>query len=333
VSALARGFGLGIAILGTGQAARTHGRNLARWFPGVRRWTASRSAARAVALAASTGASGHFGSYRDALADARVDAVLITTPPASHLSLTLDALRAGKHVVVEKPAFPHSADFDLVEEAERRFGHRVLVAENYFYKPALRRLRALVASGSLGHVRFVQINAIKQQLAAGWRGDPAQAGGGALFEGGVHWVDFLSNLGMDLVRVRAHLPGSLPGFERSAVLVGDYAQGAVGVLAYSWEIPGTLRGLRLSRIWGTRASVLFETNGLFLVRTGRRPGLWIPDPRDVLGYRAMFSDFLRSLVTGEPSRLTLRTARRDIELIEQAYAAVPSVPSVEEMIP
>jgi predicted dehydrogenase len=299
----------------------------------VRRWTASRSAARAEALAASTTAAGHFGSYQDAMLDERVDAVLITTPPESHLSLTLDALRAGKHVIVEKPAFLRSVDFDLVEEAERRFGRTVLVAENYFYKPALQRLRGLVTSGSLGQVRFVQINAVKRQLAEGWRADPAQTGGGALFEGGVHWVDFMANLGMDLVRMRAHLPGSVPGHERSAVLVADYAQGAVGVLAYSWEIPGTLRGLRLSRIWGTRASVLFETNGLFVLRSGRRPRLWVPDLRDVTGHRAMYADFLRCLSTGERARLTLRTARRDIELIEQAYAAALALPTAEEMKP
>lgn len=332
MSPRARGASLGMAILGSGLAARTHARNLRRWFPGVRRWVASRSAERAEALATSTGAAGWFGGYGEALADERVDAVLVATPPASHLLLTLDALAAGKDVIVEKPAFPRAADFDVVEEAARRVGRRVLVAENYFYKPALGRLRALVASGDLGQVRFVQINAVKRQNANGWRDDPSQAGGGALFEGGVHWVDFMANLGLDLTGVRAHIPGSLPGFERSVVLVGEYAQGAVGVLSYSWEIPGALRGLRLSRIWGTRASVLFETNGLFVARTGRRPGLWVPDPRDILGNRPMLADFLRCLTTGDSPRFTLRTARRDIALIEAAYASTPAHPSNQEML-
>jgi predicted dehydrogenase len=104
------------------------------------------------------------------------------------------------------------------------------------------------------------------------------------------------------------------------VVVLEYAEGAVGTLTYSWEVPGTLRGLRLSRIWGTRGSVLFETNGVFALRTGGRPRLWIPGLRDISGYRAMFADFLGALASGRVPRFTLDHARRDVELLERAYA-------------
>jgi predicted dehydrogenase len=330
----ARAPTLGIAVLGTGAAARMHAKHLARWFPEIRRYVASRSGERAQELARAVRAAAHFGSYEDALAHTDVETVLVTTPPASHLQLTLRALRAGKHVIVEKPAFLRAADFDLVRRAAHHHGRGVLVAENYFYKPLLGRLRALVASGALGQIRFVQINAVKRQLVEGWRTDPASSGGGALFEGGVHWVSLMANLGLDLRQVRAHMPGSAPGFERSVVLVGDYAEGAVGVLSYSWEIPGALRGLRLSRIWGTAASVLFETNGLFVARTGRRPALWVPDPTDIAGYRAMLADFLGALREGRPARFTLEAARRDVALVERAYGAASdppcSVPVIDE---
>ena len=99
MSARARGFGLGIAILGTGQAARTHGRNLARWFPGVRRWTASRCAVRAGALAASTGATGHFGSYEEALAEERVDAVSESEWIEDGTSVKVVSSEGYRHVV------------------------------------------------------------------------------------------------------------------------------------------------------------------------------------------------------------------------------------------
>jgi predicted dehydrogenase len=327
---MSRPSALGVGILGAGRAGRMHARLFARRFPDVRLFIASRDRERAAALASATGAAGHHASYDEALADPRVDVALVTTPPASHLEWTLRALSSGKDVIVEKPAFPRSQDFDLVDAAVRRAGRRVLVAENYFYKPLLARLRSVIEGGELGRVRFVQINAVKRQRSDGWRDDPDLVGGGALLEGGIHWVSFLVNLGLELTDVRASFAGDPPGFERSAVVLADYAQGAVGILTYSWEVPGTLRGLRLSRVWGTDASLLFETNGLFVLRSGRRPRFWAPDPTDIAGYRAMFADFFHALALGGPARFTLDAARRDVELVECAYRSAgvspPSYP-------
>jgi predicted dehydrogenase len=266
-----------------------------------------------------------WGGLDTALTDARIDAVFVTTPPSTHLAVTLEALDAGKHVVVEKPAFLDAEEFDQVETAARRCDKQVLVAENYFYKPVARRLRALVAQGALGQVRFIEINAVKRQRAEGWRMDPALCAGGALFEGGIHWVSLMANLGLEIQAAHGFFPDAPPGHERSAVFVAEYAQGAVGVLTYSWEIPSTLRGLRLSRIWGTRASILFESNGLFTFRGGRHPRLYPPISTDIQGYRAMHDDLMRALTTGSPPAFTLRAARRDVELVRAAYdsASVP----------
>ncbi|MDH5589884.1 MAG: Gfo/Idh/MocA family oxidoreductase [Gemmatimonadota bacterium] len=317
---------LSIAFLGCGAVARRHGRTLARHFPALRRFYASRDPDVARDLCAEVKGAGHYSSYADAMTSAAVDAVMVTTPPDRHLPLTLQALEAGKHVIVEKPAFLHAEDFDEVARVAERAGRTVLVAENYFYKPTLERIRETVGSGVLGQVRFVQLNAVKLQTTSGWRNDPSASGGGALFEGGVHWVNFMANLGLDLTTVRGFFPGSPATYERSALLVGEYAQGAVGSLSYSWEIRSTLKGLRLSRIWGTNGSILFESNGLFLLRSGRRPSLTIPGPTDLLGFRAMFRDFIEALTTGRTPRMTLDMARRDIALVEQAYATALQSP-------
>lgn len=312
--------GLRVAFIGTGMAAEIHSKVLRRHFPGVHRSYISRSTERADRLAARYGGTTIVGGWQTALADPSLDAVFVTTPPDTHLELTLEALAAGKSVVVEKPAYLDSGDFDVVERAARDRGGQVLVAENYFYKPLLRRLRRIIASGELGRVRLVELNAVKAQDASGWRSDPALAGGGALFEGGIHWVSFLANLGLSVDRVEGHFPDAPAGHERSVVLVAEFAEGAVGVLNYSWEIPSKLRGLRLSRIWGTNGSVLFESNGLFAVRSGPRlPGIHT-GLRDITGRRAMMVDFVRSLSTGDPPQFTLDAAKRDVELVRAAYA-------------
>jgi len=315
---------LKLAFLGCGFATRLHSRTL-RKAPGVERFYASRDAGRAEEYRARYRGAGSFGSYDAAIEDPAIDVVLIGTPPSSHLELTRQALRAGKHVIVEKPPFPRSSDFDEVEALVAATGRRVFVAENYFFKPMLVELRALLGSGVIGEVRILSINALKQQSTANWRDAPDLAMGGALFEGGIHWVSFMANLGLEVTDVSGFRPGSGEGLDKTMVAVFQYAEGAVGTLYYSWEIGSPMRGLRLSSIYGTAGAITFETNGIFLAVRGKRKRLAMPRPRDLLGYGAMFEDFFRAIRTGERAAFELDAARRDLELVERIYrsAAAP----------
>lgn len=314
-----------IAFIGCGSVTRLHSRTL-KGVDGVERWYASRDPVRASAFAKELGGAGSFPSYEAALAAPEIDLALIATPPASHLELTLAALRAGKHVIVEKPPFLASSDFDLVEAAARDAGCQVFVAENYFYKPVAEALRAAIAAGDVGAVRLVAVNALKHQRTGDWRDEPELAGGGALFEGGIHWVNFMANLGLPVHRAHGFPAGAGGGLEKTMVMVMEYETGAVGTLHYSWEIGSPLRGLRLSAVHGTEGTITFETNGIFLGVRGRRKRLGTPGLRDLLGYRAMFEDFLHSVRTGTPPRFDLRLARRDLELVEEAYGSDDSAP-------
>jgi predicted dehydrogenase len=312
---------LGLALLGCGFAAAIHARRL-RALPGVRMYFASRDQAKADAFARTYGGAGSFAGYDQAIADRRVDAVVIATPPSSHLELTLAALAAGKHCVIEKPPLLRAADFDTVLAARQRAGRRVLVAENYFYKPLAVSLRQVIASGTLGEVRILSVNALKKQHPSGWRGDPDISGGGALFEGGIHWVDFMNNLGLEVTGVQGFRPGtdrSAP--DRSILAVFTYAGGAVGTLYYSWETPGLLKGLRLSAIYGTQRTATFESNGLFLCVPGWPPRLHGPG-RDIAGYAAMWRDFLPALAANREPDFSFDRARRDLLLTEAIYASL-----------
>lgn len=312
---------LNLVFLGCGAVTEAHSRTLARMHAPVRRFYASRSPEKAAALERRFRGAGSYGGYEAALADGRIDAAFVATPPSSHLELTLSTLRSGKDVIVEKPAFLSAADFDQVEAVQAETGRRVLVAENYCYKPLAACLRSIVASGEIGDVRFVHVNALKKQEPSGWRNDPGgEIGSGALFEGGIHWIDFLANLGPKVRSSRGFRSGDPRGLERSMVVVLEYEGGGVGTLFHSWEIGSPLRGLRLSRIYGTAGSVAFESNGLFVAVHGRKDRLLVPGLRDIAGSQAMFRDFLAALGTGRPPLMTLARARRDLELVESAYA-------------
>jgi UDP-N-acetylglucosamine 3-dehydrogenase len=301
-----------VLIVGCGVAARTHSRDLRR-VGRVQLSYASRDAARAESFRREFNGVESFGSYEDAMS-ADVDLVVVTTPTSAHLDLAVAALRSDKDVVVEKPAFMRSVDAECVGKFAAKVGRRVFVAENYAYKAITSRIRSLVERGDLGDVRFVTINATKRQSAHGWRSDPSIAGGNAMFEGGVHWVSFACSLGLDVASARGYQTAG----PSSSLVVLTYTNGAVGTVAYSWELAAPFGGLRMSKIQGTLGAITFESNGLVSFGTGRARSLSIAPAGDPLGRRAMWRDFLHAFRTGEAPRFTLGMAQRDLMILEAA---------------
>lgn len=95
-----------------------------------------------------------FADPNELVADRRIDAVVIVTPVSTHYDLAMQALKAGKHVLVEKPLAETSEQaLHLIEEAERR-GLVLSVDHTFVYTGAVRKIRELVASGSLGDIYY-----------------------------------------------------------------------------------------------------------------------------------------------------------------------------------
>jgi predicted dehydrogenase len=92
--------------------------------------------------------------HRDLFADPTIDAIVIATPVSTHFDLTMQALQAGKHVLVEKPLTATSEQgMRLIEEAERR--KRVLMVDHTFvYTSAVRKIRELVMGNELGEIQY-----------------------------------------------------------------------------------------------------------------------------------------------------------------------------------
>jgi predicted dehydrogenase len=308
-----------VCLLGCGWAAELHSRTLRNLRRDVQCSYASRSIEKARALNGKHNGAGAFGSYEDAIASASVDVVAVLTPPASHLQWALRAIGEGKDVILEKPPVLRSDDVDQIAAACQAAGRHVYVAENYYYKPVLARVRDLLAARAVGEPLYIHLNAVKRQKTANWRDAAEQAGGGALFEGGIHWVNFAGALGLTIRSVKAARPGTGTGLERSMALLIEYVEGPVAVLTYSWEVSSRLRGLmRLSRVYGREGGIVFESNGLFVASWGRKSHLSFP-LGDIQGYRAMFADFVRAWRQGGDAQMTLARARRDLEVVEEAY--------------
>ena len=108
---------LKVAFLGCGFLTRVHSRILRSVRGEFRCSYASRDAAKAARFRAEFEGYKSYDGYDAALGDPEIDAVIIAVPPKFHKDLTLRALAAGKHVLVEKPAFPTLSDYSEVVAA------------------------------------------------------------------------------------------------------------------------------------------------------------------------------------------------------------------------
>ncbi len=93
--------------------------------------------------------------YRSVLEDPAIDAVVIATPVATHAGLALEALEAGKHVLVEKPLTRGTAEAIALIETAERHDLRLMVGHTFEYNPAVEQLKSLVAGRELGDVFYV----------------------------------------------------------------------------------------------------------------------------------------------------------------------------------
>ena len=93
--------------------------------------------------------------YGDVLADPDVEAVVIATPISTHHALAVAALRAGKHVFVEKPIAASVAEAEELVELAEAAGLTLMVGHTFVYSPPVRKVKQIIDSGDLGEIRFV----------------------------------------------------------------------------------------------------------------------------------------------------------------------------------
>lgn len=146
---------------------------------------------RAEALAKATGATPST-EWREVVTREDVALVVVATTNNLLAEITIGALEAGKHVLVEKPAARNVAEIDAVIAAQQKSGCLVHVGFNHRYHPAIRKARELVASGVAGEMMFVRGrygHGGRVGYDREWRASPELAGGGELIDQGVHLID------------------------------------------------------------------------------------------------------------------------------------------------
>ena len=318
---------LHIAFLGCGFITQLHSKYIQMLRSDVVCSYASRNPVKAESYCRRNVGVGSYGSYSAAIDDPSVDAVVVAVPPSLHLELSLEALAAGKHVLVEKPAYLRMVDYKRVQKARDLADRVVLVGENDHYKPLAVCLRHLLKTEVIGELVFACFSSLAKRLksADDWRNDERLAGGDAFFEEGIHWLHLANTLGPTISTIVGYRPrGTQEGQDRRAksmMVAFRYDNGAVGSLFYSREVPSLLRGVRVSKLFGRKGIITFESNGAFvLVRGSGWPKLLFPGFRDIRGYCAMYRDFVDAIRLSRPPAMNLERAMEDQRLMDQVQA-------------
>ncbi len=315
-----------ICILGCGAVARLHSRVARTLRSDLRLSFASRSIAKAEEYRRRFKGTHAYGSYEEACASPTVDAVFICTPHAYHVEHATLAATNHKPMLIEKPITRSLDELDQLEAVVRAAGTPCMVAENYYFKPLVRVLRSHFEAGDIGDLLFLELNKTGRSRNTGWRTDPDLMGGGALLEGGVHWVNLLLEIGGPPVKAIAARPNvdhpAAAPFEDNLQVLIEFQSGAVGKLLHSWNTLNRIGGLGTSRIYGTAGNITFESNGLWALVLGRRKRFRLPGILDIMGYRAMLRHFARSVQQGTSPAMSLAVARRDMELVFAAYQSL-----------
>jgi UDP-N-acetylglucosamine 3-dehydrogenase len=318
-----------ICFVGCGEMALRHARTLRKLYPSIRLSFASRDPAKARATAQAVNGTGFFGSYEEAAESPESDVAFVTTPPALHAELAVLFAEKYKHLIIEKPVTRNLGELDTLQEAVERTLIRCTVAENYYYKPAIRKIRGHIEAGLIGDVLFVELAKTNRERKTGWRTDRELMGGGALLEGGVHWLNALTSLAGGVpTEVTAFRPGvsyetNVPG-EDSLLVVARYSNGVVGKLLHSWRVPNRFRGLGISKIYGTEGVITFESNGLFFSVFGRKKKKGLVSPLAFLGFRPMLRAFVEDYGHGRQWEPSLQRIRQDMQMVHAAYRSLAS---------
>jgi predicted dehydrogenase len=180
-----------------------------------------------------------FGALDDALRDPAVDAVYVATPVALHASQTISSLRAGKHVLCEKPAAMNYPQAESMVAAASETGGVFGVAYYRRLFPKLLRTRQLIAEGAIGKPVLAEANCHSWLPVAerGWLWDPALAGGGPLYDIASHRIDTFNFLFGRPARATGLLSNAVHRLqvEDSATTLIDYPEGVRAYVDVRWN--------------------------------------------------------------------------------------------------
>ncbi len=194
-----------------------------------------------------------YPSYEEMLKSGAIDAVCICTPSGLHAEEALAALRAGVHVILEKPMAITIEDAERLVAAARESRQILSVISQHRFRPDVKRLKKLIDAGAFGKIIFCDLymkfwRDPSYYTSNPWRGTHAMDGGGALMNQGIHGIDLIRYFMGEskLLRGRVKTQYHSIEVEDSAAALLEFDCGALGVIeASTATYPGDSRRIEI----------------------------------------------------------------------------------------
>ena len=283
----------------------------------------------------------------DLLGNPEVDAVVVSTPHYLHAPLGIEAAKAGKHVIVEKPMATTLEDADALIAVCKEAGVLCSSKEGGVrYQPTTLKGKELLESGAIGDVMAVQIfgasnkpnsywtGGYTNRVKTTWRMSRNQSGGGILAMNYVYDVHrILYMTGMDVTRVFSEYDTFKTEVEVEDFITVTmrFENGALGTITSSSCVPGTsqsgIRGTRASgnRIYGTAGQIVFEQGELLVYTEKDVEGLKKEDWTTLTfegganTYVTYFDRFAEAVLKGREADVPGEAGRQTLEVLVAAY--------------
>lgn len=326
---------IGVCVIGAGRAGQIHARNFRSQIPQARLVAVcdpNEAVARQAALELEIDA--WYTDYNDALADSRVDAVVVVTPTIYHKELVVAAAKAGKHVLCEKPMAMNVDECDEMITGCSQAGVQLQIAFMRRFDESFLEAKRQIEEGAIGEVVLVKSLTRGPSKPQPWMYDLRQSNG-PLAEVNSHDIDTLRWFtGAEFASVYAiggnyrsqEIQGSYPDFYDNVVLAGTFTNGAQGMIdgalfvQYGYDAR--------VEVLGTEGTIFIgQTHGQTIVTAGRgqqlsRPFVssWKSLYRDA--YLAEASHFIMSIIEGRAPRVTGQDGKMAVAVVNAGNASI-----------
>jgi len=279
----------------------------------------------------------------DLLARPDLHVICVTTPSGLHLEPSLAAIRAGKHLVVEKPLEITLARVDELLRAAEAAGVQVAAVFQARFGAGAQKIKAALQAGRFGRLvlcsAYVKWHRTAEYYQGSWHGTLALDGGGALINQSIHAIDLLqwfAGMPVEVFAWKTRRVHTRIEAEDTAVASLRFADGALGTIEGSTALyPGWRRRLE---ICGEHGSTVLEEDritrwefrrsdmGDEAVLAGQATssmgsGASAPDQIDFQGHLLQIQDLVDSLLEGRAPALDGRQARKAVALVRALYAS------------
>jgi predicted dehydrogenase len=291
--------------------------------------------ARAIALAATHAGCAATDDPRKAIENPDVDAVMIATTHDSLAAMTLLAVNAKKHVLVEKPAARTPAELAEVLSTSLRDGIVVKVGFNHRFHPAIRKAHEIFEAGRIGQLMYVRArygHGGRVGYEKEWRAQREISGGGELLDQGSHLIDLARWFAGDFQDVHGHIGTFFwpMAVEDNGFLLLKTASGVVAWLHASWtewknlfsfEVFGRTGKLQIDGLGGSYGGERLTFYRMLPEMGPPEIHEWDMSAGSDRSWSEEFDHFIRCVEHGERPLGSLEDAAANLKIIQRVYAA------------